>query len=348
MRAALAALIGVVVLVVGFLVRPVTPTLDDDATGDGDLITTVREAGYPGHRLTVVVLEGDTERVARFDGATGSTRYEVGSITKAITGLLLADAVDRGELTLEDRLETHLDVGTGEVSRLTLGEIATHSSGLPRLSTGLADLPGELWAQLSATNPYHETRDQVIAETAGIRPGEKTFRYSNLGAALAGHAVAAAAHTRYPDLVQERILDPLQLTGTAVQTGPPLVEPGLDQAGRSQEPWSMDGMAPAGAIVSTSDDLALLARAVLAGQAPGMAALDPVTTIEGDEQIGMFWFTENAPEGSYAWHDGATGGYSGFIAVDRQRGRAVIVLNASNEGAPQLGRELMTDPRTWR
>ena len=348
MRPALAALVGVAVLVTGFLLRPVTPRPGDQATGDRELIATVRQAGHPGERLTVIVLDGDSTRVARFDGVTGETRYEVGSFTKAITGLLLADAVERGELTLDDQLGTHLDVGTGPASRVTLRQLATHSSGLPRLNTGLGDLPRDLWSQLTAANPYRGTPAELAADTAGITPGEQTFAYSNLGSALAGHATAAAAGTGYPELARDRLFGPLELGGTAVQTGPPLVEPGRDLAGRRQEPWPMDGMAPAGAVVSTPDDMTALARALLAGRAPGATALTPIAdTDDPDERIGLFWLTDAYPDGHYAWHNGATGGYTSFVAVDRERQRAVIVLNAVSDGATPLGRDLMVDPDTW-
>ena len=160
----------------------------------------------------------------------------------------------------------------------------------------------------------------------------------------------SAAGTSYPQLVEERFVGPLQLQDTAVQATEPLVEPGRDLTGRRQQPWVMDGMAPTGGVVSTPDDMTRFARALLAGTAPGMAALDPIQGTDDEDRIGLFWFTApypDAPERTFTWHNGATGGYSSYVAVDRQQQRAVIVLNATADGATPLGRALFTDPETW-
>lgn len=82
------------------------------------------------------------------------------------------------------------------------------------------------------------------------------------------------------------------------------------------------GYAPAGAVVSTAHNLTLLARALLSGQAPGLGALEPLADTD-DGRIGMFWFDDAYPgeQQSFQWRSGGTGGYSSYLAVDRQRQR---------------------------
>ena len=106
----------------------------------------------------------------------------------------------------------------------------------------------------------------------------------------------------------------------------------------------LDGDAPAGGVVSTPHELTTVAQRLLAGDAPGQSALDPLAPTDDDEQIGMFWFVRDLPDGSsIEWHNGATGGYSSYLAVDRTQGRAVIVLADVTGTATPIGEGLVAD-----
>ena len=163
--------------------------------------------------------------------------------------------------------------------------------------------------------------------------------------AIAGQAVAAAAHLSYPDLMRTRLFEPLGMSHTAIQVDHALVAGGTSQTGLPVQPWVMDAYAPGGAAVSTTGDLAKLATALLDGTAPGMAALEPTTaTDQSNTRIGTFWHTSTWQTGqTITHHAGQTGGYASYLGLDRPRRKAVIVLSDVANDAGDLGSQLLAD-----
>jgi serine-type D-Ala-D-Ala carboxypeptidase/endopeptidase len=115
--------------------------------------------------------------------------FELGSVTKAVTGLLLADAVVRGEVALDTPLTDCLPAARPRAP-ITLGELATHTAGLPRLPFAFMRRRGFT----NLTDPYEgSTVDELLADLARVRPRRRRMRYSNFGGALLGQALAARA-----------------------------------------------------------------------------------------------------------------------------------------------------------
>jgi CubicO group peptidase (beta-lactamase class C family) len=169
--------------------------------------------------------------------------------------------------------------------------------------------------------------------------------YSTLGSAIAGQAVASAAHLSYPDLMRTRLFEPLGMSDTSIQVGPALVAGGRSESGLPTQPWVMDAYAPGAAAVSTTRDLAKLATALLDGTAPGMAALEPTTATDGSNtRVGSFWNSSTWVTGqTITHHAGQTSGYASFLGLDRTGHKAVVVLSdIANDGA-DLGCELLVD-----
>ena len=186
----------------------------------------------------------------------------------------------------------------------------------------------------------------MTQELRGQNLGSRgSFKYSSLGAATAGRAVAAAAGMSYSDLMRTRLFEPLGMTDTAIQDGDALVAGGLSQTGLPVQPWTFDAYAPAGAAVSTTADLAKLATALLAGTAPGMAALDPTTSDPPGRTHG--WVT-SGPISTWqngqtvTWHSGQTGGYASYFGLDRAHHKAVVVLSdVATDATTDLGIDLL-------
>lgn len=282
-------------------------------------------------------------------GADPADEFEIGSISKVFNGMLLADAVDRGEVSPDTRVGEILDVSGSPVAGVTLGELATHTSGLPRL-------PADPWFTLrailtnyTAGNPYTDSTGVLLeqARNAGVDPAG-TFEYSNFGAALLGQALAAQTGLDYQELLRERITAPLGMNDTYVPAEPDELRPravqGYATTGKAAQPWTMGGMSPAGGIRSTTADLALLAGALLDGTAPGARSLDPVSSAD-DTPMGLAWFigTPSDPEAdSYRWHNGQTGGFASMLILDLDSERASIVLNNVSGPVDELGMALMT------
>jgi len=192
---------------------------------------------------------------------TPQTRFEIGSVTKVFTGLLLADMVVRGETELGATLGDLLAV-PGPAGAATLRSLASHTSGLPRLAPSLRMKARVLTAH---PDPYRgiDLAHVIGAVTRHPPAPPGTFRYSNLGYQLLGAALAAAAGMTWSDLIQQRICQPLGLTATDV--GPDACSArGHNRAGRPVPYWDSSLLPGAGALLSTLADLERFLRAQLA------------------------------------------------------------------------------------
>ena len=155
-----------------------------------------------------------------FGEAGPRTIFQIGSVTKVFTALLLADMAERGEVHLSDPAASYLPVHVGDGP--TLADLATHTSGLPRLPRGLLRSallhPGDPYARYPAARLV---RDAGRALRAGS-PGSP-YAYSNFGCGLLGYLLGQASGTPYETLVTTRICGPLGLPDTAFEVpGPPL------------------------------------------------------------------------------------------------------------------------------
>ena len=253
---------------------------------------------------------------------TPQTPFELGSITKTMTGMLLADAVRRGEMRLDAPVSDYLPelVGT-PAGAATLEQLATHHSGLPALPSHPPT--SSVLAVWGNANPYAmsvETLLQLTRDTPLGTPGH--FAYSNLGMSLLGHAEARAAGAAdWPALARQRLLVPLGMTNTTFVTAADQIPAGTatphkDNGWRAPH-WYGAAFTPAGtSTYTTAEDMMKYARAVVEGQAPGLAALEPVADAD-QGRIGLAWITSDVSGRTLTWHNGNTGGYRSMLALDR-------------------------------
>lgn len=342
---------AVVILVFGLAAAPWPPKLSGSVTGDAALAERVRPLlTAPADQVSVAWIDSSGVRYAGF-GADEHTEYEIGSVSKTFTASLLADAVDRGEVTLEttvaDILGEDLLDPNAEIGTVTLAELASHRSGLPRLATGLDALPSLLAGQLLNRDPYTASPEQVLEQAQASRlDGRGTATYSNLGYAFLGQLLARAAGASWEQLLDERVLTPLALAETfaPVTAGnlPDAAPTGRSAAGRPERAWTANGTAPAGGIRSTAADLVLYARAQLDGTAPGAAALEPQWDDGSGGRYGLAWITEEHGGREITWHNGQTGGFWSMVALDRDAGHAVVMLSNVSAGHEEAVFELLT------
>ena len=286
---------------------------------------------------------------AGFGEVTPDSRYELGSITKTFDGLLLADAAQRGEVGIDDPLETHLTELAGtEVGSATLAELVSHRAGLPSLlSLNVVRVVAEDLAGAALSAYTAATPEEVIRESGAVTlSGRGTMQYSNLGASLLGFALArAAGMPDWPSYVHERLLEPLGMDDTAFaepgRPAPDLMQPhqGL---GSPTEAWTGSGYGPAGlGVTTTAADLTRYAQAILDGTAPGVEALDARWPAMMGWRIGLAWIVTDTDDGPVAFHNGGTGGTRTMLAIDRPHGRAAIVLNNSTQDVTGAGLALV-------
>jgi D-alanyl-D-alanine-carboxypeptidase/D-alanyl-D-alanine-endopeptidase len=264
-----------------------------------------------------------------------ATLFEIGSISKVFTGLLLAQAVEAGDLSLDDSigrlLQDKVEFTHADTGRITLRQLVTHTSCLPRLP------PDFRQAGYERQNPYRTYDRARLWKTLGqLRLADAApcdAAYSNFGFAVLGETLAQRYGKPWAELVRERITQPLQMRNTFQALGPQAARlaPGFDGAFIAV-PWDMLAFAGAGALRSTAEDLLVFGQAILAGRdGPlGAAAARLVTPLERfDGQIGYAVFVNGPPARRTYGHTGGTGAFRSVltIAPDTQE---VVVLLASN------------------
>ena len=309
-----------------------------------------------GHRrVAAILVEDGQSRLAGFGTGEGAelegSEFEVGSVSKTFTGALLAVAVERGELATETTVAEVLgaEAEGSAIADVILAELATHSSGLPRLASAAAG-GGSILAGLLRKDPYRgRDAQQVIADALDETPsGRGEHAYSNLAVALEGQLLATAASTDYAALLTERILEPLGMTSTyAPVTVGNLRETarrGHGASGLRQGMWTMDGSAPAGGIRSTPADMTRYLTAMIDGSAPGAAAATEVLFEEsGTSSTAMNWFLEDFGTGQpITWHNGMTGGYASFVGWDPSSGRGLALFSDTARSLDELAVGVLT------
>jgi CubicO group peptidase (beta-lactamase class C family) len=336
----LAAVLAVAACWVLAVARPVPV-----ATGDPGLAPQLaRLAGRRSRRVAAVTVDLRASVPVRsaFIRADAGTLFETGSVTKALTGMLLADAIERGELSMDSTVAELLPaLARSRVATVTVRELCTHTSGLPRLPPGPRTAARAALFAFAGLDPYRGiTPSRVIAQAGRQRLRRRgQAAYSNLGAALLGQLLAGRAGCSFPDLLRARILAPLGISSAAVATRRQKAASGWSATGLPRAPWLLDGYAPAGGVIATIGDLARLLTAILDRTAPGYPSVTPVPDVETtrpNRRSGMFWVIDSLPSGNVMiWHNGATGGYSAFLAVFPETRQAVAVLASVSRPADQ-------------
>ena len=297
--------------------------------------------------LVFGVVDGDKSEVVAFgkldDGKApdGDTVYEIGSVTKTFTAMLLARAVLSGRVTLDTpvaQLLPDFKIPSRGGRDITLGELGTQYSGLPRLPSNM--LP------VDPANPYADyDAARLKAFLAGYRlprdPGA-SYEYSNLGFGLLGYALAQLAQTTYGAAIDQEILKPLGMTMSgAVITDAmrPHLAPGHDDMGKPAKNWDLDALAGAGAIRSTANDMLRYLKANMGfDQSPLAAAMKlsqrPRRDMAKTMRIGLAWITTDK---GIVWHNGGTGGYRSFLGFTVDGRRGVIILANTGVDLDDLG-----------
>lgn len=309
--------------------------------------------------MTIGVIQGENKVVRGYGELSvkdskvpdGKTIYEIGSISKVFTGILLADAMVEGRVSLVTPADELLPDSVKmprreESSPIRLWHLSTHTSGLPRLPDNLAPADPE--------NPYADYNGQQLAQflqkfQPRKRPGEE-MSYSNLGAGLLGELLASQQKTDYGSLLEQEIAQPLKMADTRVA---------LDQSqkqrlatphvagGTVSRNWDFLKLAGAGGVRSDADDMLKFAEAQLhppkndLGTAINIAWQVHQQPIgENDFAMGLGWHV--ARDGATRWHNGQTGGYHAAIFVNRKVDAAVVILaNTATHDIDTLAEQIM-------
>lgn len=307
------------------------------------------------HGLVVGLLDGE-HRVVRGFGRLSAddpttpgadTVFEIGSVSKVFTGLLLADAVVQGLVALTDPVQKYLPDGVtlpmASDQPIELWHLATHSSGLPRLPDMRGADPHDPYAHFDATT-LHAALGKLRLRR---EPGEK-YEYSNFGFGLLGHVLTLRAEQPdYASLLRVRITTPLGMPDTVVDLDADRrarLAPPHAASGEPDHLWQLAALAGAGGMRSTMQDMLRFAAAQLDPPPTLAAAVRSTQERHHDGQngiaMGLGWHL--ARDGITMVHSGQTGGYHSYLAVVPSTDRAVCILtNTACGEVSQVGERLV-------
>jgi serine-type D-Ala-D-Ala carboxypeptidase/endopeptidase len=277
-----------------------------------------------------------------------NTIYEIGSISKVFTAILLAQQVLDGDVKLEDEINDYLPdsvkVPVMGDTPITFGNLTDHTSGIPRMPTN--------FAPANPNNPYADyTVQQMYEFISGYEPSRPVgseYEYSNLAQGLLGHLLAMNKDTTYEALMVATIAGPLGMNDTKIAFTERMKQNlALGHSGPTVvENWDIPTLAGAGAIRSSTSDMAKFISANLGYvDTPLRAAMDMSHKMRhskaGSMQVGMGWHIKNGKEGDVIWHNGGTGGYRTFAGFVKETGKGVVLLTNSSTGADDIGFNLL-------
>jgi CubicO group peptidase (beta-lactamase class C family) len=281
----------------------------------------------------------------------GNTLFELGSITKIYTALMLADSVQRKEVELDtpiaELLPPGMTVPTKDKAVITLRHLVLHSSGLPRLPPSIKG---------DTADPYGKYGEDQLARdliqtVLDAPPGDRIV-YSNYGAGLLGFGLGHKIGGGYTKAIEERVIEPLALESTFVTV------PANAQARRATPTnddlvavpaWTFtDALAGAGALQSSVHDQLQLIAAELDAANNGRGTLRGAMRFTQEEQLenqpgansGLGWLID--PKGRYI-HNGGTYGSHSFIAFDPKARRGVVVLASTGSSLVDRIGQIMFD-----
>jgi serine-type D-Ala-D-Ala carboxypeptidase/endopeptidase len=318
---------------------------------------------HQGVGLVVGVIDASGRRVVAYGkldqdntrALDGDTIFEIGSVTKIFTALLLADMVERHEVALDDPIAKYLPAGVNAPERdghaITLVDLATHTSGLPRLPTNLRPAnPQDPYVDYTEPDLEAFLRSYQLPRNPGAE-----FEYSNLGDGLLGWLLARRAGMDYGALVRARITGPLGMTSTDVMVptdNEARLAPGHNDSLRRVPAWHFAVLAGCGALRSTANDLLKLLAAFLGEAqtplAPAMALMPTVRRPTGSAMgdISLGWLISKPAVEEILWHNGGTYGYRSFAGLDMRTHTGVLVLSNAftTAGVDDIGRHVL-DPK---
>ncbi|HEY5926567.1 MAG TPA: serine hydrolase [Kofleriaceae bacterium] len=326
-------------------VEPVVPARDADPDGPNRAVIAKHVQPLIDAELATGIVVGIVDAGKREiygfgkgpNGAapTGKTLFELGSVTKLYTGLLLADAVQRREVGLDTPVAELLPTGVTAPTRdkrvITLRHLVLHSSGLPPLPPSVRP---------DAADPFGAYREsqlfQDLVRTQLLFPPGERILMSDYGVGLLANGLGRKIGGGYVKALTARVLVPLGLKDTffvVPDEHKARLAAGTNEDLAPAKPWTYDALAGTGGLISSVRDQLALIDAELDADAGSRAPLRPAMRLTQEAQLertgdnaGLGLEIESA--GIY-YQTGTTGGFHAFLSFDPKTRRGVVVLASS-------------------
>ena len=272
------------------------------------------------------------------------TVYEIGSISKVFTCIVLADEVLKGRMKLNDPISKYLpssiDIPTRNDKVITLKDLATHTSALPRMPNNFE--PEDIknpFADYSVKQLYEFLSNYTLSRDIGSQ-----YEYSNVGMGLLGHILELHTGKNYEDLIKERITKPLGMLDTGIALTPNMqsnLALGYDAELKLTKNWDIPTLAGAGALRSTTSDIIKFIKANVTDDGSDLYLamnLSHQVAYSNDAsgfKIGLGWHYTNNNE--IVWHNGGTGGYKTFTGFLKGTKKGVAVFTNSTSSVDAVG-----------
>jgi CubicO group peptidase (beta-lactamase class C family) len=278
-----------------------------------------------------------------------STIFEIGSVTKTFTSLLLAQEVVSGKMRLEDPIKKYLpdSIPLNEVDGdpIRLAHLSNHTSGFPRLPANIFN------GNVNPKDPYrHYVVDSLysflVDYRTSVQPG-KVFSYSNYGAGLLGTILERQLGADFGKLIENRISRPLHMMHTFVDIPSRLQSTfaqGYNEQGLATSPWDLASLKGSGAVRSTLDDMILYVKAQLGEKNAIQKAIEfsHLPTFSGPSQVmGLGWRMGKINQQGYYHHSGGTGGFRSYVGFEKTRQFGVVILSNAADDVTEIGESLM-------
>ena len=286
----------------------------------------------------------------------GNTLYEIGSITKVFTSLILADMSLNQELNINDPISKYLPknvrVPMWKAKEISLLSLSTHRSGMPRFPNNVDPK--------NIDQPYADyTANKLYEYISNFQPPDidTIWRYSNVGYGLLGLILEKISGKNYETLVTQRICKPLNLNNTVVTMNTEQMAnaaTGHAATGTIVGFTNLGAISAGGALLSTTNDLLTFAEANLGLIQTDLFPAMHLTHIlqakkDGNDTYTTMGWTLAIENGSYTlFKDGGMPGYRTFLGIDRTKKIGVVVLSNSDNSVTDIGRHILDSTRMFQ
>lgn len=356
----------------GIYRQPQPPTTNHWTSVEAKIQQFAQQHSIPGLLVALVhdgtnrIIPWGTRSLAGGPAIDDQTLFEIGSITKTFTGVLLAKMIENGRVRLDQPIAELLPPLTPlpqTKNVLTLRHLATHSAGFPAMPPNFGN-PSTLFRVLVGLDPYHDYSDQkllaALAETKlEYDPGTRS-EYSNYTVSLLGWLLAQLSRETYEKVILREVCQPLGMHRTWV-TLPEQAVPQFAQGysetsrlgpirlGRPSVPWNLaNAFAGAGALRSCGADMLKYLRANMGLDTNALSsalARSHQTLLENRDghHAAMTWWRRQSTESDpvLIWHNGGTGGFRSFMAFTEDKRQGIVILSTTNDSVDRLGIELL-------